>query len=222
MDGLTINSLLSSPWALAVWAAIVTACVGVLLRDLRRNNAEIVGLMRWVWLLTVVYSGPIGLAGYYWSGRKQIPRDGVWRRAFRSVAHCYSGCGGGEAAGVFIAVGLLSLSNVWVAAITFTLAYVAGFGLTIGPLMQEGVSFREAVHDAFVAETASITVMEVTAIGLDIWLAGGAGMGDVRFWWALIVSLTAGLFAAYPVNAVLIHWGVKEGMHDPREMAAHA
>lgn len=218
----SIAFVLDSPWVLAAWAAVAAGSIAVVVRDLRRHNTEIVGLMRWVWLLTVAYSGPIGLAGYYWSGRKQIPRDGVWRRAFRSVAHCYSGCGAGEIAGVFIAVGLLSLGNYWVAAISFTLAYVAGFAFNIGPLMQEGMPFGEAFRDSFVAETVSITVMEVTAIGVDLWLAGSAGMGDVRFWTSLIVSLSAGLFAAYPANALLIRWGVKEGMHDPREMAAHA
>ena len=32
-----------------------------------------------------------------------------------------------------------------------------------------------------------------------------------------------GLLAAYPVNLLLIHFGIKEGMHSPKEMAhAHA
>ena len=42
-------------------------------------------------------------------------------------------------------------------------------------------------------------------------------MGDAIFWSSLIVSLTAGLVAAYPVNVLLIRFGVKEGMMDPRE-----
>ena len=37
-------------------------------------------------------------------------------------------------------------------------------------------------------------------------------------WW-LVVSLTAGLVAADPVNVLLVRFGVEEGMHDPREMA---
>lgn len=70
--------------------------------------------------------------------------------------------------------------------------------------------------DALYSETASITVMEIVAIGVDLWLAGPATVGDVRFWSSL-VSLTTGLVAAYPVNVLLVRWGVKEGMMDPRE-----
>jgi hypothetical protein len=40
----------------------------------------------------------------------------------------------------------------------------------------------------------------------------------VLFWTALLLSLTAGLLAAYPVNALLIRFGIKEGMMNPRMM----
>ena len=167
-----------------------------------------------------MYSGPLGLCGYYYSGRKQIARDSLWRRGFRSVAHCYSGCGAGEIVGVIITVGLLSLGNWWVAGVTFALAYVAGYALTVGPLMEEGVGLKDAMRDAFYSETASITVMEIVAIGTDLWLSQGATMGQALFWSSLVFSLSMGLIAAYPVNVLLIRLGVKEGMHSPREMAA--
>jgi hypothetical protein len=54
------------------------------------------------------------------------------------------------------------------------------------------------------------------AIGVDIWVAGEATMGDVLFWTSLLFSLTMGLLAAYPVNVLLIQLGVKEGMMNPR------
>ncbi len=150
--------LLSEPLTLICWLLLAALSLVWLARDLGSRNPEIAGLMKWVWYLTVAYSGPFGLAVYYYSGRKQIARDSLWRRGFRSVAHCYSGCGAGEIAGVFIAAGILSLSTWWVAGLSFALAYVAGFAMTV---------------------------------------------------------------AAYPVNVVLITLGVKEGMHSPKEMAAH-
>lgn len=217
-----VRQVLDQWWIVGLWAAVAAASVAVLLRDLRQRNPEIAGLMKYVWIFTTAYSGPLGLWMYWKTGRKQIARDSIWRRGGRSVAHCYSGCGMGEIAGVFVTVGLLSLGNWWVAGTTFALAYVAGFALTVGPLMQEGVGLRAALWDAFYSETASITVMKVVAIGTDLWLAGSAAMADPLFWSALIVSLTAGLAAAYPVNVLLIRWGVKEGMHDPREMASPA
>lgn len=212
--------ILSNPAFLVVWGALAAISLGVLIHDLRVNNPQIMPLMKVVWTFTVLYSGLLGLAGYWFAGRRQIPADGVWRKGFRSVAHCYSGCGMGEIVGVLIAAGLLGLGNWWIAGITFVLAYVAGFALTIGPLMQEGEPFHAALKDAFYSETASITVMEVTAIGVDLMIAGKATMGQTIFWSSLVISLTLGLLAAYPVNVLLVHFGVKAGMHDPR-MADH-
>ena len=218
----SLQEFLNQWWLIGLWYIVTIVCLFVLLRDLKKKNPEIAGLMKFVWIFTTAYSGPLGLWVYWKSGRKQIVRDSMWRRGARSVAHCYSGCGMGEITGVFVTVGLLSLSNWWVAGITFALAYVAGFALTMGPLMQEGVGFKQAMLDAFYSETASITVMEIVAITTDLLLAGPATMSDPLFWSSLIVSLTAGLAAAYPVNVLLIKMGVKEGMHNPREMASHA
>lgn len=211
-----IRQPLSDPWFLVVWAALMLPSVAWVIHDLRTRNAHLMSLMKAVWVLTVLYSGPFGLLIYRATGRKEIPADGLWRRAFRSVAHCYSGCGMGEIAGLLIAVGLLALGNLWTALITFTLAYLAGFALTVGPLVQEGVGWARAIRDAVISETPSIFVMEVVAIGVDLWLAGEAGPAQALFWSSLVVSLTCGLIAAYPVNVLLIHYGIKEGMMDPR------
>lgn len=184
--------------------------------DLKTRNAHLMSLMKVVWLLTVLYSGPLGLWIYGITGRRQISSDSLWRRAFRSVAHCYSGCGMGEIAGLLLAVGVLGLGTMWTVAVTFSFAYAAGFALTVGPLMQEGVKWGTAVKDALISETPSIFVMEVVAIGVDLLLAGDAGPSEVLFWTSLVVSLTCGLLAAYPVNVLLIHFGIKQGMMDPR------
>ncbi len=61
--------------------------------------------------------------------------------------------------------------------------------VTVGPLVQEGVSLKQAPWDAFYSETASITMMEIVAI--------------------------------YPVNVLLVRFGVKEGMHNPKHRAEH-
>ena len=110
------------------------------------------------------------------------------------------------------------MSNWPTAIVTFLLAYAFGYALTVGPLLQEGVKLHQALWDALASETASITVMEVVAIGVDLWLAGSAVFSQPLFWVSLVVSLICGLFAAWPVNVLLIHFGVKSGMHDPREM----
>jgi hypothetical protein len=215
-----LQSILTNPAYLLGWGLLVAASLAILIRDLRSNNSGLGSLMKFVWGFTVLYSGPIGLAVYWYSGRSQIRRDSLWRRGFRSVCHCYSGCGAGEVTGVIIALGLLSMENLAVAAMTFAFAYVFGYALTVGPLIQEGVSFSQAMWDAFLAETPSITVMEIVAIGTDLWLAEGASLTDVLFWSALVVSLSLGLIAAYPINVLLIRQGVKEGMMNPRDTAS--
>ncbi|XBQ15862.1 MAG: DUF4396 domain-containing protein [Oceanicaulis sp.] len=213
----TVFSLLESPWLLAFLVAQAACAVVILVLDIRKNNPAMPSMMKWVWGFSVAYSGFFGLLIYWSSGRPKISDDRDWRRGFRSTAHCYSGCGMGEISGVVIAVGLLSLSNIWVAAITFTLAYVFGYAATVFPMMQEGVDLKTALKDAVYSETASIAVMEIVAIGADLYLAGEAGMGSPRFWSALIISLTLGFVAAWPVNYLLVKLGVKEGMGDPRE-----
>ncbi|MFC6724744.1 DUF4396 domain-containing protein [Halobium palmae] len=213
-----LEPLLSDPTLLAGWLVLVTASVGVLWWDLHENNQPIASLMKGVWSLVVLYSGPFGLAVYWYSGRTQISRDSLWRRGFRSTAHCYSGCGAGEVVGILLAQAILGLTIGWVAAVTFGFAYLFGYALTVGPLLQEGEAFWTAMKDALYSETPSITIMEVVAVTTDLLLASQATVGDVLFWSSLIFSLSLGFLAAYPVNALLVKVGVKEGMMNPKEM----
>ncbi|MFB6220624.1 MAG: DUF4396 domain-containing protein [Halolamina sp.] len=203
-----------TPELVVGWVLLSLLSVAVLQYDLRTDNQQLPATMKLVWTLTVLYSAVLGLAVYWYSGRAQISRDSFFRRGMRSTAHCYSGCGLGEALGVTIA-GLLLLETTGVAALTFALAYLFGVAFTVGPLLQQGVGLREALADAVYSETGSIVAMEVVAIGTDIYLAGEATMGDPVFWAALAVSLSLGFLAAYPVNLGLLHLGVKEGMGHP-------
>ncbi len=214
-----LQRVLTAPWFLWTWGALVAVSLALLARDLATGNRGIKPLMKAVWLLTVLYSGPVGLIVYWTTGRRQIPRDSDWRRGWRSVAHCYSGCGAGEVIGVTLSAGILALSTLWVAVVTFGFAYLFGYALTVGPLVEGGMGWGEAIRDALYAETASITVMEVVAVGVDQYLAAEATIGEPLFWSGLIFSLSLGLFAAYPVNVLLIRMGVKEGMGDPTSRA---
>lgn len=215
-----VRGFLSSSWVLAGWLSMSVIACAVLLHDLRKNNNHIDPIMKVVWFLSVLYSGLLGLLIYFYSGRKQISNDSLWRKGFRSVAHCYSGCGAGEVTGIFIAAGLLALDNTAIALITFLFAYVFGYGMTLGPLLHDGVPVKQALIDSFYSDTATIAVMEMTSISLDLWLAADATMNQALFWNSLLLSLTAGLVAAYPVNVMLIRLGVKGGMGDPRNTSA--
>ncbi|MBV0925893.1 DUF4396 domain-containing protein [Halomicroarcula limicola] len=213
-----IKPILSSWWTLGIWLTINLVSLGVLWWDFEKYNQNIPSLMKFVWSLVVAYSGLFGLGVYWFTGRTQLESDSLWKQGFRSTSHCYSGCGVGEVIGITAATIILSFSTLWVVALTFFLAFVSGFALTVGPLIQEGVGFKEAMWDAIWSETPSITIMEVVAIGTDLLVAGEAGWTSPLFWTALLFSLTIGFFAAYPVNVALIAVGVKEGMGNPAEM----
>ncbi|WP_254279931.1 DUF4396 domain-containing protein [Haloarcula marina] len=217
-----LRTVLAEPTLLFGWVAVVACSVAVLWWDIRRHNRALPSMMKGVWSLVVCYSGPFGLAVYWYAGRTQISRDSLWRRGLRSTAHCYSGCGAGEVVGLLLAQGLLGLAVGWVAAVTFGFAYTFGYALTVGPLMQEGVNFSTAIRDAFYSETPSITVMEVVAVGSDLLLAAEAGLTDALFWSSLVLSLSLGFLAAFPVNLALVRFGVKEGMENPAEMGQSA
>ena len=200
------------------WVAVSAVSVGLLVRDVRRQ--PIMPMMKWVWGLTVAYSGPLGLLLYYSSGREQIDHDSLWRRGVRSVAHCYSGCGAGEIVGILVAAVVLAAGQLGVSLVTFAFAYCFGLALTVVPLMQDGEALPSAFKDAVISESASIVVMEAVAIAVDQLLAGSATFREPIFWASMLTSLTIGLMAAYPVNVLLIHYGVKEGMADPSQAKA--
>ncbi|HET7323409.1 MAG TPA: DUF4396 domain-containing protein [Halococcus sp.] len=213
-----LQHFLTNPTVLAVWAIVILASLAILAWDIHENNAEMVPLMKFAWGLSAVYSGPIALGAYWYAGRSQISHDSTWRGGWRSVTHCYSGCGAGEIVGVVVLAGVLAITSTAITAVvTFALAYVFGFALSMGPEMQEGVGFDEALRDAFYSETASITFMELAAIGTDIWLAASAQFTELLFWSGLFFSLSIGYLVAYPVNVFLVYRGVKGGMQDPTE-----
>jgi hypothetical protein len=213
-----IQSFLTNPVVVAVWVVLVVGSLAVLAWDIHENNATMVPLMKFVWGLTVLFSGPIALAAYWYSGRSQISHDSFWRGGWRSTAHCFSGCGIGEVVGILIFSTVLAFLGTAALAIgTFVLAYLGGVVLNAGPLLQEGVGFREAMVDTFYSETASITVMEIAAIGTDLLIAGSAHFTSLLFWTGMVLSLTVGFLVSYPVNVLLVSWGVKGGMQDPTE-----
>ena len=60
------------------------------------------------------------------------------------------------------------------------------------------------------------------AISVDLHLGGQSTMSDALFWSSLYISLSLGLFAAWPANLLLIKFGLKGGMGDPRDTEAAA
>jgi len=131
------------------------------------------------------------------------------RIAFNATVHCLTGCGIGEVLGLVIgtALGWGDLPSIMLA---IALAFVFGYGLTIFPLLGSGLPFRTALTAALVADTISITVMEIVdnAIVLAVPGAMDAGLTSLLFWSSLGVALAVAFVVTFPVNRWLITRGL--------------
>lgn len=130
------------------------------------------------------------------------------RLAASATTHCMTGCAIGEVLGLVIATaaGWPTLAAI---ALAIALAFVFGYSFTMLPLLKSGLSFGDATGLALIADTASITVMEIVdnAIMLVIPGAMDAGLGTPLFWASLAVALGIAWLAAFPLNRWLIARG---------------
>lgn len=130
------------------------------------------------------------------------------RLALSATLHCLAGCSIGEVAGLVIgtALGWGMLATI---ALAVTLAFITGYAFTLIPLFRSGLSARDALRIALVADTASITAMEITDNAVMALIPGamGAELNSPFFWGSMAVALLAGGLAAYPVNRYLIARG---------------
>jgi hypothetical protein len=94
-------------------------------------------------------------------------------------------------------------------ATAIVLAYLFGYSFTLVPLLRDGLALRSALGLAFVADTLSITVMEIVDNGVMLVVpdAMDATLGDALFWGSLALALAVAWVAAFPVNRWLIARG---------------
>jgi hypothetical protein len=130
------------------------------------------------------------------------------RLAVSATTHCLTGCAIGEVLGFIIGTwqGWSDLATI---AIAVGLAYVFGYSLTLLPLLRNGIALGTALGLAFVADTLSITVMEIVDNAVLVFIPGAmdAGLGDVLFWGSLALALAVAWVFAFPVNRWLIARG---------------
>lgn len=130
------------------------------------------------------------------------------RVAVSATIHCLTGCAIGEVLGMVIgtAVGMGTGATI---ALAVALAFISGFGLTSIPLFRHGLPVKHVLKLAFLADAASITIMEIVdnAIMLVIPGAMTAGLDSFTFWGSLVTSLLFAGVAAFPVNRWLIGRG---------------
>ena len=132
----------------------------------------------------------------------------VNRLAARATTHCLIGCGIGEVLGVVIGTAL-GWSTAATLALAIGLAFVFGYSLTIWPLAASGMALRAALGLALVADTASITVMEIVDNAMLLLIPGAmdASLNSLLFWGSLAVALAVAWVVTFPVNRWLIARG---------------
>src|SRR3954470_18065871 len=98
------------------------------------------------------------------------------RTAFQATVHCLTGCAIGEILGLVIAtaLGWHDLPSIVLAIV---LAFAFGYGLTMRPLLANGLPFRTAARTALAADTVSIVVMEIVDNAIVIAIPGAMAAG---------------------------------------------
>jgi uncharacterized membrane protein YagU involved in acid resistance len=133
--------------------------------------------------------------------------------AASATLHCLTGCAIGEIAGMVISTAF-KWGSVASIIISVVLAFIFGYLMTIRPLISHDLGIKKALKIALAADTASITVMEITdnAFILPVPKAISAGLNTLLFWLSLAISLILAFAVAFPVNRYLIARG-KGGAH---------
>jgi len=228
------------------WLVIAAASACYVAWDQFRGNPE-PAVMKWGFVLVTLYMGPIGLLLYVMADKE--PRPGtheaftkpLWKQAVGSTVHCVAG----DATGIILAAVIAALFGLpmWM---DLMIEYVAGFafGLFIfQALFMKGVmggSYWANVRRSFLPEFISMNAMMAGMAPVMAFLMMGRDMramwpGEPLFWLVMSLGVTVGFAVAYPVNAWLVHSGLKHGLmtvrptrttaghpHGPHHGATHA
>jgi hypothetical protein len=134
--------------------------------------------------------------------------NALTRSAIQATLHCLTGCAIGEVLGMVLATAF-GWSNALSVAASIALAFVFGYGLTLGPILRAGVEMRRAARLTLASDTVSIATMELVDNAFILLVPGAiaAGLADSLFWWSLIASLVIAFVLTVPVNRWLISRG---------------
>jgi len=200
---------------------------GIIAIDIALGRRQMMAVMNLVWPITALYSGPFGLAAYFFVGRAMpmmamhhpMPTKPFWQQVLVSTTHCGAGCTVGDV----IAEALLFSSGFRLAGSAmltryvsdYVLAYIFGVGFQLAAIMPMGQrSFGQALTQSIKADTLSLTAFEVgmfAFMGLAMPTAP-LRADDPLFWFLMQVAMIAGFATSYPANWWLVRKGIKEGM----------
>jgi hypothetical protein len=218
----------------AVTALVVAgACAALVVVDILRGYRQPMVVMEFVWPITTLYFGPLGLLAYARWGRPQTARwekehGAAPERPFPAtvaigVSHCGGGCTIGDVIGGWL-VFLLALQIAGVAlfaeyAVDFAIAFALGIAFqyfAIAPM--RGLGLRDGIVASVQADSASLAAFEIGMFG---WMAVVQFVffaqphltpDHASYWFMMQVGMILGFATAYPVNWWLLRRGIKEAM----------
>lgn len=224
---------------LAIFSIVVAViCMLIVVIDILNGHKQHMMIMNFVYPITALYSGPIGLWIYFTLGRKSThekvmaakekdeeppnKKKPFWQSVVVGVLHCGSGCTLGDiiAETVLIFAPLVIFGKKIFGA--WTVDY--GLALAIGIIFQyysikpmRGLSPKEGLKAAFKADFLSLTFWQIGMYG---WMAIATFVifdhelkaTKPLFWFMMQLAMLLGFVTAYPINWWLIKSGVKEKM----------
>lgn len=225
---------------LAVCSLILAfiCCVIVIFDIVVLGNKQHMMIMNFVYPITMLYSGPIGLLAYYTLGRKSTQKAVMqakkrdekppnkkkpfWQSVCVGVLHCGSGCTLGdiiaETTLIFVPVVLFGKEIFGAWAVDYALALVIGIIFqyySIKPM--KGLSVKEGLKQAIKADTLSLTFWQIGMYGwmaIATWIIFDHKLHATTplFWFMMQIAMFLGFMTAYPINWWLIRKGIKEEM----------
>lgn len=213
---------------LVVWFTLTAVSVAYVAWDnfARRNPENAV--LKWAWVLTALYTGPIALAFYVLADKEPRPGEHeafiqpMWKQALGSTLHCVAG----DATGVIIAAtitGLLGLPMAFDMFAEYTLGFIFGLFIFQALFMRSmfGGSYTTALRRSVFPEWASMNTMMAGMFPVMVYLMMGADMRamdprELMYWGVMSVSIGVGFLTAYPMNWWLVSHGLKHGLMTER------
>lgn len=213
-------------------------CFVVIIIDILAGHRQHMMVMNFVYPVTALYAGPLGLLVYYTLSRKSTKKAVMqakdqnrkppnkqkpfWQSVAVGAMHCGSGCTLGdiiaETVLLFIPFTLfgMKLYGAWV--VDYILAFSIGIIFqyySIKPM--KNLSPKEGIKAAVKADTLSLTCWQVGMYG---WMAIATFLifghelkaSEPMFWFMMQIAMLCGFVTAYPINWWLIKKKIKEVM----------
>jgi hypothetical protein len=200
-----------------------------------RLHPQHMPIMRAVWVLTGLWASWVGLCLYCRLGRHHdmsmsdkmpdrmpMPPAPLWHGVVRSTLHCGAGCTLADLVGeslrrvLPVVVGGSLLWGGWV--VDYLLALLMGIYFQyVAIRAMQPLSRGRALWQALKADFLSLTAWQAGMVGWMLFLSAYlpqwiAVRGNWNFWFAMQIAMCIGFCIAYPVNVLLIRWGVKRAM----------